>query len=82
MTSVLRQMSDVHYVQYIEHFNTVTDLMDFLMEILMTFKDLVSNNVYPPDWNDMIMLQNRSVGPTQFGSMVDCKISRGNVSPF
>ena len=27
----------------------------------MTFKDLVSNNVYPPDWNDMIMLQNRCI---------------------
>ena len=59
MTSILRQMSDIHYTQYINHFHTSTDLMDFLMEILMTFKDLVSNNVYPVDWNDMIMLQNR-----------------------
>ena len=61
MTSILRQMSDIHYTQYIDHFHTCIDLMDFLMEILMTFKDLVSNNVYPPDWNDMIMLQNRCI---------------------
>ncbi len=59
MTSILRQMSDIHYTQYISHFHTITDLMDFLMEILMTFKDLVINNVFPRDWNDMIMLQNR-----------------------
>jgi len=33
--------------------------MDFLMEILMVFEDLVTNNVYPMDWSEMIMLQNR-----------------------
>ncbi len=58
MTAILRQMSDDHYTQYILHFGHNSDLMDFLMEILMTFRDLVTNNVFPSDWNDMIMLQN------------------------
>lgn len=58
MISILRQMTKYHYTNYIEHFPTTTDLLDFLMEILLVFKDLVSKNVYPKDWNDMIMLQN------------------------
>lgn len=58
MVAILRQMSKYHYQSYLDHFPTSTDLLDFLMEILLVFKDLVSKNVYPKDWNDMIMLQN------------------------
>ncbi|XP_064466141.1 dedicator of cytokinesis protein 1-like [Ornithodoros turicata] len=61
MVAVLRQMSKPHYQAYLDHFATTTDLLDFLMEILLVFKDLVSKNVYPKDWNDMIMLQNSVV---------------------
>ena len=61
MTSILRQMSEGQYVLYIRSFDTPTDLMDFLMEILMTFEDLVKHCVYPPDWTEMILLQNWSV---------------------
>ena len=59
MTAMLRQMTEFHYVQYINSFPTDTDLLDFLVEILMMFRDLVTRNVYPADWNEMIMLQNR-----------------------
>ena len=61
MTSILRQMTEYHYRCYINHFPTTIDLTDFLMEILMVFRDLVTDNVYPADWNEMIMLQNRLV---------------------
>ena len=61
MTSVLRQMNELHYTKYLSHFETSTDLIDFLMEILMVLENLVKNNVYPVDWNEMIMLQNWSV---------------------
>ena len=61
MTSILRQMKEFHYTQYIGHFANRFDLTDFLMEILMVFRDLVNANVYPPDWNEMIMLQNRYI---------------------
>lgn len=59
MTALLRQMHEYHYKQYLDHFHTQIDLTDFLMEILMVFQNLVRNNVYPPDWNEMIMQQNR-----------------------
>ena len=32
--------------------------IDFVMEVLGMFRDLLQNNVFPDDWNTMIMLQN------------------------
>ncbi|XP_070212219.1 dedicator of cytokinesis protein 1-like isoform X7 [Littorina saxatilis] len=58
MIAVLRQMSETHYQNYIHSFPTTFDLLDFLMEILMVFRDLVGRSVYPTDWLEMIMLQN------------------------
>lgn len=59
MLSVLRQMGSKHFEDYINRFPTTIDRLDFLMEILLVFKDLVSRPVYPKDWTEMIMLQNR-----------------------
>lgn len=59
MIGILRQMTPSHYEEYINSFPTRTDLLDFLMEILCVFKDLVTKNVFPKDWNEMILLQNR-----------------------
>jgi len=59
MISTLRQMTAEHFDIYIKHFATRIDLLDFLMEILLVFKDLVSRPVFPKDWCEMIMLQNR-----------------------
>ncbi|XP_014208352.1 dedicator of cytokinesis protein 1 isoform X2 [Copidosoma floridanum] len=58
MLSIFRQMTHQHYQIYIQHFGTEFDLLDFLMEILMVFKDLVSRSVFAHDWCEMIMLQN------------------------
>lgn len=58
MISIFRQMRPSHFQEYIKHFKTKTDLLDFLMEILLVYKDLVSRPVYPKDWCEMIMLQN------------------------
>lgn len=51
-------MTNEHYTRYIADFKTNFDILDFLMEILVVFKELVSNSVFPKDWCDMIMLQN------------------------
>ena len=59
LTSMLRQMTETHYKRYLEQFDIPIDLQDFLLEILLTLKDLVVHNVFPADWNEMIMLQNR-----------------------
>ncbi|KAK3913017.1 Dedicator of cytokinesis protein 1 [Frankliniella fusca] len=61
MLAIFRQMTAHHFEHYISHFATNTDLLDFLMEILLVFKDLVSRPVFPPDWSEMIMLQNNVI---------------------
>ncbi|XP_031352316.1 dedicator of cytokinesis protein 1-like isoform X2 [Photinus pyralis] len=58
MIDIFRQMTDYHYDKYIGQFGTRTDILDFLMEILLVFKELVNQSVFPSDWCDMIMLQN------------------------
>ncbi|ELR44676.1 hypothetical protein M91_20028, partial [Bos mutus] len=59
MTAVLNQMGDQHYSFYIETFPTSSELVDFLMETFIMFKDLIGKNVYPADWVAMSMVQNR-----------------------
>jgi dedicator of cytokinesis protein 1 len=54
-------MTQQHYQIYIQHFGTQFDLLDFLMEILLVFKDLVSRSVFANDWCEMIMLQNNVI---------------------
>ncbi|KAJ7305167.1 hypothetical protein JRQ81_011072, partial [Phrynocephalus forsythii] len=59
MTAILRQMEDTHYNHYINTFKTRQDLIDFLMETFIMFKDLIGKNVYPSDWMVMNMMQCR-----------------------
>ncbi|KAG7465378.1 hypothetical protein MATL_G00175820 [Megalops atlanticus] len=59
MTAILSQMDDRHYSCYIETFTGAADLVDFLMETFLLFKDLIGKHVYPSDWMAMIMVQNR-----------------------
>ncbi|XP_078449223.1 dedicator of cytokinesis protein 1-like isoform X1 [Lampetra planeri] len=59
MTALLRQMEDGHYQHYINTFQSRQDLVDFLMETFIMFKDLIGKNVYLSDWVIMHMMQNR-----------------------
>ncbi|XP_025068357.1 dedicator of cytokinesis protein 2 [Alligator sinensis] len=59
MTAILSQMDNQHYSFYIETFQTSSELVDFLMETFIMFKDLIGKNVYPSDWMAMSMVQNR-----------------------
>ncbi|XP_034353486.1 dedicator of cytokinesis protein 5 isoform X1 [Arvicanthis niloticus] len=59
MIAVLRQMEDSHYSHYISTFKTRQDIIDFLMETFIMFKDLIGKNVYAKDWMVMNMTQNR-----------------------
>lgn len=56
MTAILKQMEDAHYEQYISTFKTRQDIIDFLMETFIMFKNLMGN-VFPPDWMIMNLLQ-------------------------
>lgn len=61
MIEIFRQMTEHHYSKYISHFNTRTDILDFLMEILLVFKEMVNQSVFPSDWCEMILLQNNVI---------------------
>ncbi|XP_071389833.1 dedicator of cytokinesis protein 5 isoform X1 [Centroberyx affinis] len=56
MTAILKQMDDMHYAHYISTFKTRQDIIDFLMETFIMFKDLMGN-VFPADWMIMNLLQ-------------------------
>nr|XP_046194163.1 dedicator of cytokinesis protein 1-like [Oncorhynchus gorbuscha] len=61
MTATLRQMDDYHYTHLINTFGKMrTDVVDFLMETFIMFKDLIGKNVYPGDWVIMNMMQNKN----------------------
>uniref|UniRef100_A0A7N6FJM6 Dedicator of cytokinesis 1 n=1 Tax=Anabas testudineus TaxID=64144 RepID=A0A7N6FJM6_ANATE len=60
MTAILRQMDDYHYAHLISTFGKIrSDVVDFLMETFIMFKDLIGKNVYPSDWVIMNMMQNK-----------------------
>uniref|UniRef100_A0A3Q3ILQ4 Dedicator of cytokinesis 1 n=1 Tax=Monopterus albus TaxID=43700 RepID=A0A3Q3ILQ4_MONAL len=60
MTATLRQMDDYHYAHLISTFGKIrSDVVDFLMETFIMFKDLIGKNVYPSDWIIMNMMQNK-----------------------
>ncbi|NXX18316.1 DOCK2 protein, partial [Podargus strigoides] len=59
MTAILSQMDKGHYSSYIKAFPSRPELMDFLMETFILFKDLIGKTVYPSDWMVMNMVQNR-----------------------
>ncbi|XP_047404390.1 dedicator of cytokinesis protein 5 [Sciurus carolinensis] len=59
MIAILRQMDDTHYNHYISTFKTRQDIIDFLMETFIMFKDLIGKNVYAKDWMVMNMTQSR-----------------------
>ncbi|CAN8207869.1 unnamed protein product [Coccothraustes coccothraustes] len=59
MATILSQMDKDHYNTYIQAFPSRPELMDFLMETFILFKDLIGKTVYPGDWVVMNMVQNR-----------------------
>ncbi|XP_067377259.1 dedicator of cytokinesis protein 5 isoform X2 [Channa argus] len=56
MTAILKQMDDLHYAHYISTFKTRQDIIDFLMETFIMFKDLMGN-IFPADWVIMNLVQ-------------------------
>lgn len=58
MVDIFRLMRPSHYDEYMDTFKHWRDLIEFLVKILLLFKDLASLPIYPKDWNEMLMLQN------------------------
>ena len=61
LLAILRQMTSDHYTLYFDNFKSSNELNVFLNELLMIFKDLVSNPVFPSDSTEMILHQNQVV---------------------
>ncbi|XP_065556971.1 dedicator of cytokinesis protein 1-like isoform X2 [Artemia franciscana] len=60
LASIFRAMDGVQYYEYIASLVSASrdGLLDFIAQILCQFKDLVSLQVYPRDWSEMILLVN------------------------
>ncbi|KAJ7356302.1 Dedicator of cytokinesis protein 2 [Desmophyllum pertusum] len=58
LVAMLQLMDEKHYQMYVQHFPSDQDLLDFLMELFMLFREFVSNNIFPKDWMVMTMVQN------------------------
>lgn len=79
MLALFKIMNPRHYSQYIENFPQDaagrSDLLDFIMEVLGMFRDLIEHKVFPSDWFSMILQQNSIVlkALKQFaGTIRDC----------
>ena len=55
LISLFRQMTPFHFRSYFGHFKSDDDLMDFLIQVLMVFQNLISYPVFPSDCMDMIL---------------------------
>lgn len=58
LIAMLQLMDEKHYQKYVLHFPSDQDLLDFLMELFLLFRELLSNNIFPKDWMVMTMVQN------------------------
>ena len=53
LIALLHEMNSSHYTNYIDHFKIGegsgrADLIDFVMEVFVLFKDLIEHPVFPP----------------------------------
>lgn len=52
-------MSDRHYHTFLNRYEDTDMLCSFLIELLEVVEKLVKEPVFPADWAEMILLQNR-----------------------
>ncbi|KAF4800264.1 dedicator of cytokinesis protein 4 isoform X1 [Turdus rufiventris] len=61
LLSLLRQMTDRHYQQLLDSFNTKEDLRDFLLQIFTVFRILIRPEMFPKDWTVMRLVANNVI---------------------
>ncbi|XP_073508062.1 dedicator of cytokinesis protein 4 isoform X5 [Phyllobates terribilis] len=61
LLSLLRQMTDRHYQQLLESFNTKDELRDFLLQIFTVFRILIRPEMFPKDWTVMRFVANNVI---------------------
>ncbi|XP_063609034.1 dedicator of cytokinesis protein 1-like isoform X2 [Penaeus indicus] len=58
LVSLMRQMTERHFLSFLNCFQSQDELYNFLLELIMVIQDLISQPVFPSDWAEMILLQN------------------------
>lgn len=61
LLSLLRQMTDRHYQQLLDSFNTKEELRDFLLQIFTVFRILIRPEMFPKDWTVMRLVANNVI---------------------
>uniref|UniRef100_A0A8C0J3D7 Dedicator of cytokinesis protein 4 n=1 Tax=Chelonoidis abingdonii TaxID=106734 RepID=A0A8C0J3D7_CHEAB len=61
LLSLLRQMTDGHYQQLLDRFNTKDELRDFLLQIFTVFRILIRPEMFPKDWTVMRLVANNVI---------------------
>uniref|UniRef100_A0A452I8B0 Uncharacterized protein n=1 Tax=Gopherus agassizii TaxID=38772 RepID=A0A452I8B0_9SAUR len=61
LLSLLRQMTDRHYQQLLDRFNTKDELRDFLLQIFTVFRILIRPEMFPKDWTVMRLVANNVI---------------------
>ncbi|XP_007888770.2 dedicator of cytokinesis protein 3 [Callorhinchus milii] len=64
LLSLLRQMSDNHYQQLLDNFQSKEELKEFLLKIFCVFRNLMKLSVYPRDWMVMRLLTSNIIVTT------------------
>ncbi|KAJ1370300.1 Dedicator of cytokinesis protein 1 [Parelaphostrongylus tenuis] len=62
--ALLNKMSAQFFGNYIENRPSDIDKMDFILEMLKMIRDLLCKCPFPPTWQQMIMLQNKTIHRT------------------
>ncbi|XP_023393225.1 dedicator of cytokinesis protein 4 [Pteropus vampyrus] len=66
LLSLLRQMTDRHYQQLLDSFNTKEELKDFLLQIFTVFRILIRPETFPKDWTVMRLVANNCIWDSYF----------------
>uniref|UniRef100_A0A0N5AJX3 Dedicator of cytokinesis protein 1 n=1 Tax=Syphacia muris TaxID=451379 RepID=A0A0N5AJX3_9BILA len=59
--ALLSKISAQMYKNYIDDLNTRIDKLDFLMETVHLFRDLINKSLFPSSWFYMFCLQNKAI---------------------
>ncbi|XP_048110330.1 dedicator of cytokinesis protein 3 isoform X2 [Alosa alosa] len=64
LLSLLRQMSNIHFQQILENFQSREELKEFLLRIFCVFRNLMKLSIFPRDWNVMRLLTSNIIVTT------------------
>ncbi|KAJ8245663.1 hypothetical protein GJAV_G00273130 [Gymnothorax javanicus] len=61
LLTLLRQMTDKHFLQLLDRFSSKDDLRDFLLQLFTVFRILIRPEMFPRDWTVMRHVTNNVI---------------------